>query len=233
MSTWKRPGLIALSLLGIMLITASGGTRVLSEPASAKELNPDEVEHFRQLVQRYQTVYAHASVTGDVSEYPSVFYNDPTFDLKEYTPGCFPLIDDEKSETDAILSQFDSRPKGSDTGLLSCMIAEMVSYHRNVDAWQAEVDQAKAEGRNPSASNLDEGIVPMEPAQPEDAAQTASWDGPKHVIEAVYLDDSHVRFTYAEIPVEEDPGIVYHLLFTHVDGSWLISAIWNSFPGFE
>lgn len=229
----KRSSTVVLSILGVLVIAGFGGTRMLSEPPSPQALGLADIERFRQLVQRYQSVYAHASVTRDVSTYPSVFYNDPEFDLSEYTPGCFPLIDDERSETDAILDQLDARPQGNDIGLLSCMIAEMVGYHRNVTSWEAEVARAAAEGRSPSPASLDEGGVPMERAVQADAEQTARWDGPRYVLEAVYLDDAHVRFAYAEAPLEQTPEVIYHLLFTNVNGEWLISAIWTSFPGFE
>ena len=224
---------LGLALIGIVILTGFGGARLLSEPSSPKSLEPAEVDLVRQLIQRYQRVHAQASVTGDVSKYPSVFYNDPAFDLAEYTPGCFPLVEDENTETQEILTEIAPDQVGGQPGMLSCMIAEMVSYHRNVSAWAAEVARAEAEERAPSPGNLDGGVTPMEAARHADADAVASWEGPRHIIEAVYLDASHIRFAYAEAPLEETPEVIFNFLITSVNGDWSISAMWNSFPAFD
>lgn len=223
--SWRKYRILTISIIIIMLLAGLGEVRLLPEPASPRALKPAEIEQFRQLIRQYHEVRTHAVLTGDVTEYPDIFYNDPAFDLRQYTPGCFPLIYVERSETNAILKQMDNRPVGSKNGLLSCMIAEMIDYHRNANAWEIEVKQAEAEGRNPSIANLENGLVPINRAR-----KATDWSGPKYAIEAIYLDDTHVRFTYAAAPIEELPDVVYHLIFTNVRGRWLLSAEWTSFP---
>jgi hypothetical protein len=226
----KTHGALAIAAL-VLTLTMSAATVARHANAGEPEGRPAsdaETAEFAAVISQYQYVHFRASVDGDLSEYPHLFANDPAVDVARYSPDCPPLIEQEHDGVAEALASLgvstSEDARNVPVGLLSCVIAEQIDYHRNVSAWKEAQDEAAREGRQPSTQDLAAGIRPVEPISADD------WSNdPIYVISAQLRGENDAHVVYAGSPAEQHPSPLFHLLMTRIDGTWHITAAWTSF----
>jgi hypothetical protein len=217
-------GFAPLWLVGLGMLAAAFAAASLAQadqPAPRTASGAQE-EEFVALWKQYRKIYFDASVTGDVSLYPTVFANDPAVDVAALMPDCIPLINQERAGVAASLTALGLPPK-VETGWLSCAVAEQLDYHRNVEAWQEVKAAASAQGRQPSTQALPNGSRPVEPTNADEWVEE-----PIYVIKAEMLGENQARVAFAGIPKEENPELLFNLFFSRIDNQWYITAMWTT-----
>jgi hypothetical protein len=195
----------------IVLAGASGSDPGI--PASA-----EQEQAFTSLIQRYRWVFFDGWVSGDLSQFPSVFCNDLA-----YPPNAFfrSLIADHRDEIDADLDATNSGPVGAPTGELAAQMADVITRRESQAQWSAAVATATAEGRAPTLQDMPDGQPPAyTPSGNEWMEKTiftkeATIHGSNHAT-VVYVYDSPSSHLY------------FHLHLTKVAGAWYISDSWTT-----
>ena len=178
----------------------------------------EQQQEFLSLVHANERVFFDAWLTGDLSKFPEVYYNDP-----EYPPNDLhrALIKDNRAEIDATLSQARNGPIGAQTGELSAQMAEILWRRGSSAAWDVAVARATAEGRAPTLSDMPDGNPPVMPVQPSD------WVEHQFFIKAAVIrGGNHASLVY--VLDEADSTVLYHIDATNVDGRWYISKNWTT-----
>lgn len=170
------------------------------------------------LIQRYDRIFFEGWVTGDLSQFPTLFYNDP-----QYPPNSTrqDLVNAHRAEIDSILVKNPSGPVGSRTGELASEMADVISRRTSDAAWKAAQAKARAEGRNPSPNDMPDGRPPVMTPQESDFVHNTFY-----ITDAEIHGDVHAKVTY----VIGDPNstLFFNWELTKVNGQWYISKYWTS-----
>lgn len=174
-----------------------------------------EEQEFLALYARYSRIIGEAHVSGDASAFPTLFINDPAYDMQERAPGCLWIIRHYWEQVDAVLQTVDDPPQQAGTGLLSCKIAGNLYHVESVEDWAAVRATAEAEGHPPDPDDLPDGFEPVEPPEPGTSSVTPA------------IRDATIHGDYAT--VEYAFGSWHeHLLLRQIDGQWYVAGIWTS-----
>lgn len=178
----------------------------------------EQQQAFLALVQAQDRVFFDAWLTGDLSKFPEVYYNDP-----EYPPNnrYRDLINDHRAEIDAVLTQARNGPIGTQTGELSAQIAEILWRTGSSAAWEMAVARATAEGRAPTLSEMPDGQPPVMPVQPSDWVKNQFF-----IKDAVIRGEDHASFVY--VIGDADSTLLCHIDAANVGGRWYISKDWTT-----
>jgi len=182
-------------------------------PASAAQQ-----QAFLSLIRQQERTFFVGWVTGDLSGFQAVYYNDP-----KYRPsGRFQdLIKANRDEIDAVLVSTHSGPVGARIGELAARMADVLSRRGSDVQWQAAVATATAEGRIPTLSDMPDGEPPaMTP-------QLSDWIEKQFFIKhATIQGETHASVIY--VLDSPDSTLLFHLDLTNVGGQWYISKDWTT-----
>jgi hypothetical protein len=210
----KRAGLIGglalVLLLGVLVqIDRGAATPQPGEPAT-----DEQVKMFEDLLRQHERVMFDALVTGDVTRFATIYYNDPTVELNaEFHAN----LTRAGSRAPQAVARLEGGPKGHETGYLTAQVAGIINRQENVAAWEAAQAKAQAEGRQPSTDDMPNGAVPYEPKTAD------QWiDVPFYVYD-VLVRGNHATATLSYGPPEDaDSAYIFH--FTMVEDRWYISG---------
>lgn len=207
--------LLSASAVGLLAIPK----RNKQQPPSQQATQTQKTE-FLALYQKYQSIYSTARATGDVSAFPTLFYNDPAFVISELAPDCIPIIARYSDQIASVLLTHGAESQVPTPGLLSCQIADIFYLHESSSAWEAIQTQAVSEGHPPSISDLPDGLEPVD--LPSQLGQSKAIEV---AIQSATVQGNHATVKYS-VPAY---GSLYeHMLLTERDGTWYISGIWTS-----
>jgi hypothetical protein len=101
-------------------------------------------------------------------------------------------------------------------------MAEILFRRGSSAAWATAVARATAEGRNPTLSDMPDGLPPSMPVQ------TSDWVEKDKIFikHAVIRGENHASFVY--VFDNPDSSLFYHMDVTRVDGRWYISKDWTT-----
>lgn len=212
MKTIAVVGVAVAILLTGALIQAD---RSDATPSPGTPASIEQVAMFEDLLRLDERISFDAMVTGDLSRFATIYYNDPTVSLN---PEYRSQIDRAGSVATDIVASLSDGPKGSNTGYLTARVAGAVLYRDNVSAWQTVLERAADEGRQPSIADMPNNEVPYEPKMAD------QWvDVPFYVYDVfVNGDRATATLSYAA-PEDADSAYIYH--FIQVDGRWLICGL--------
>lgn len=208
--------LVAVLIVVMTLYALVGAFSPATEPTV--RATSEQQQAFLALVQTKERVFFDAWLTGDLTKFPEVYYNDP-----EYPPNnrYRNLINGNQGEIDAILAQSHNGPIGAHTGELSAQIAEILWRRGSSAAWETAVARATAEGRSPTLSDMPDDNPPVMPVQPSDWVEHQFF-----IKDAVVRGGNHASFV--SVLDEADSTVIYHIDATDVDGRWYISKDWTT-----
>jgi len=156
-----------LTLIGAVVIllglVAPGQVRRwVAQSPSAVPATAEQVAEFEALLRREERAVFAMWVSGDMYAFPTIYYNDPTVELPE---GFYEAVRRVGAETvEQAMAGLAQAPRGAETGILSAKVALGIERQRQLDAWKQAQAKAAAEGQQPTAADLPEGIEP--PANP-------------------------------------------------------------------
>ena len=222
MKSKNAVGLMALVtatalILAALALTESG----TAEPGQTIAITSDaEAREFEELIRRDQRILFEATVTGDYSLYATIYHNDPAVDMH---PDYLQVLSQHGDEARTAVATLGGDVNAATTGYLTARIASLISYQKNVAAWEAAQSKAVAEDRNPSVVDLPEGSSPME------RKTLDQWIEPDYHVFDVKLSDDHATAKVAFGPPEAG-GQILAYEFTRVNGQWYISymeSLWS------
>jgi hypothetical protein len=173
-------------------------------------------QDFLSLIRRQERTFFEGWVTGDLSEFPAVYYNDPHDKPNGHRQD---LVKTYRDEIDAILADTDSGPVGGRSGELAAQMADVLWRRQSDVQWQAAVATATAEGRNPTLSDMPDGNPPATTPQQSDWVEQ-----PIFIVYAMIQGETHASVIY--VLGDGDPTPQYHLDLTNVNGTWYVSKDW-------
>ena len=203
-----------VAIVAIMWYMLAGASSPNAEPTTPA--TSEQKQAFMTLIQQYDRTFFEGWVTGDLSQFPTVFYNDPQYPPD---PTYQKLVDAHRTDIDAILGKEPTGPVGSSTGELSSEMADVISRRASNAAWEVAQTTARAAGRNPTLKDMPNGEPPILTPQESDFVQNTFY-----ITDAEIQGDTHAAVAY----VIGDPNetLFYHFELTDVDGKWYISKYW-------
>lgn len=205
-------GVAAIALLVGALVQADGGE---ATPGPGKPATREQVAMFEDLLRRDERITFDAMVTGDLSRFATIYYNDSSVELNVEYRAQIERVGQVATSAVAVLPD---GPKGSGAGYLTARVAGAMLYRDNVAAWQTALERASAEGRQPSIADMPNGEVPYEPKTAD------QWiDVPFYVYD-VFVDGNRATATLSYAP-PEDADSAYIYRFIQIDGRWFITGL--------
>jgi hypothetical protein len=213
----RQRNLSAYAVAGFAaLIIGIGLTQFVdAQPEPADSATGDQEHALVAVFRRFERIMFDAMVTGDASEFPTVFYNDPTVTLSsEYVS----LQTKHRPAVDAILEEARGRgPIGAQEGYLSAKIAEIVEYNEHANAWEEAKALALREQRRPTIQDLPNGMQPIERKLAD------QW-----VDVEVYIHDPLIQGEQAlatfSFGTDKREGTLLHMTFTRIEGQWYVTS---------
>lgn len=150
----RGPRIIGVGIgVAVMCMLAIGwGSFALAQPPAPVPATADQVNTFEGLIQRERRVVFDAANSGDVSLFPTIYYNDATVSLD---PGYVALFTKHRQAVDAALARAQPGPKGAATGFLSYKMAYIIAMREQpgvgtaTQTWQEQpifVQEASIQG---------------------------------------------------------------------------------------
>lgn len=175
----------------------------------------DEAKMFEALLRKDERMLFEAMVNGDVSQFPTLYYNDPRVDLNDDFDA---ILERSGNRANGLIASLAAGPVGAENGYLTAQVAIILERQDNIEAWEAAQRKAAAEGREPTLADMPNGEIPYV-KKTED-----QWvDVPFYVFDVkIDGDQATAKLTY-EPP--ETAAMVLTYSFTQVDGRWYISGI--------
>lgn len=212
---WMIVPVAALSVLIIALAQVDRGT---AAPEAQNEVDAGEYPELLELVNRDQRILFEATVTGDFSLYPTIYYNDPAVRMHS----DYQLVMQEYGEeAKAALGSLNIEAGGGDSGYLTARIASLLSGQANMEAWESAKAKADSEDRDVTINDLPEGFTPIERPSLDD------WVG-----QSLTLFDVKVGANTGSAKVAagnpKAGGQILSYEFIQVDGQWYISYMESS-----
>ncbi len=118
----KLAAAIIMALLALAFMNGSNA------PDPGLPASPEQRHVFLTLIQQYQRVFFDGWMTGDLSNFPAVFYNDPA-----YPPNSLvkQLILRHREEIDADIASATAGPVGARTGELAAQMADVITRRQS------------------------------------------------------------------------------------------------------
>jgi hypothetical protein len=217
----KRRILLSSPLVAVLIgATIWYAFAAASSPAAEPTVaaTAEQQQAFLSLVQLKRRVFFEGWLTGDLSKFPEVYYNDSQYPPNDHDQG---LINDHRIEIDALFAESPTGPIGAPTGELSTNMAEVLWRRGSSAAWEAAEAKAKAEGRAPTLKDMPDGQPPVMPVQPSDWVEKQIF-----IKDAVVTGGDHASFIYL-LDTPTSP-LFYHIDATNVNGHWYISKDWTT-----
>lgn len=196
---------LTLALGWVVLVAAADATG----PTSGRAATPEEIAQLEAAYRRHERIYFDALVTGDVSLFPAVYYNDPEVPLPE---GYLQSLDQAGAAVDAALAHAMPGPDGASVGFLSAKVAEVLNIHRALDA------RAPGEDSYPVEPRTHDPWVDV-PA----TLLNVKIDGDHATADIVYATAEQLAWL-GDQPIP----LIEHHVFTRIDGQWYVSAAWTT-----
>lgn len=185
---------------------------VQPEPVAATE---EQLKEFEELLRVDERVTFQALVTGDITEFPKIYYDDPTVTLNS---DYHVAIEKAGDRIQSALTLLEPTSIGNGQGYLSARTAIIINRQDNLAAWEKAQAEAAAENRIATLADMPNGEMPYEPKFED------QWvDVPFYVFDGKMWDDhATVKLTY-EPPASA--ALISTYVFTQVDGRWYISGL--------
>lgn len=222
MVTTSRIGSVALAallMLGAVCLAACGiatSASAVQQPAASPATAEQKAE-LTSLLRREERAVFTSLVSGDLHEFPTIFYNDPSVPLSTGFKDAMTRVGPD-AIAQAIATAANG-PRGSGEGFLSARVALAIERQRQLAAWNEATAKAAAEGRRPSAADLPPGMSP--PANPLSASE---WVDVPFDIYDVMIQGDHATAALA-YGSRDQSEVVDTYTFTRVDGHWYISGV--------
>ncbi|MDI3340019.1 MAG: hypothetical protein QJR03_05760 [Sphaerobacter sp.] len=209
----------AVVLLGLVMLARPdrGAGRDAVRPDPGVPATAEQVAAFEALLRREERAMFNMLVYGDMHEFPTIYYNDPTVELPESFDWVVRRVGMEA--IGAALAGLAPGPRGAETGILSARVALGIERQRQLDAWKQAQAKAAAEGRHPTAADLPEGVEP--PANP---LSPTEWVDVQFDVFDVSIqgDLATAKLAYGSRTQSE---VIDVYTFTRVDEQWYISGV--------
>ena len=217
----KRRVLIGSPIAFIAIVAIAWYIIVGAASPNAEPITPataEQKQEFLSLIQKYDRTFFEGWVTGDLSQFPTVFYNDP-----RYPPDSIhqDWVDAHRADIDVILAKDPSGPVGSSTGELASEMADVISRRGSDAAWNAAQTKARAEGRNPTLKDMPNGQPPVMTPQESDFVQNTFY-----ITDAEIQGGVHAKVSY--VIGDPDSPLFFNLELTKVNDQWYISKYWTT-----
>lgn len=115
---------VGIIIAATLLLIGNGWYVALAQPPAPVPATAEQVNAFEGLIQRERRVVFDAANSGDVSLFPTVYYNDATVALD---PGYVALLTKHRLAVDAALARTQPGPRGAATGFLSYETAYLIA----------------------------------------------------------------------------------------------------------
>lgn len=192
----------------------AGDGPVTPDSAAGTPATQAQRQEFVVLIQRYRRVFFDGWVAGDLSAFPTVFYNDPVEDL---SPHLREMIRVHRATVDAVLARATSGPVGARDGLLAAEMGEVLERRASDAEWQAAEAAAGAQGRTATLADVASGQPPIMTPRPSD------W-----IEKQIFITGARVRGDRASVTYVVDRGssLFFHLHLKQVGGQWYLTNGW-------
>ncbi|MGA7669189.1 MAG: hypothetical protein WBW04_02130 [Nitrolancea sp.] len=196
LATPKLMASVAVLLVGLLVL---GRTDL-----SAAEVPPgvpatsEQTAEIASLLRRQERAVFNSLTTGAMTDFPTIFYNDPTIPLGDGSKSAIAQVGTKA--IDETMAELTPGPAGGRTGMLSAQIAAGIER-------QHELADMRADGS-----------IPPSPLSPSD------WvDVPFDVFD-VLIQGNHAtaKLAYGS---HEQSEVIDQFTFTQVQGQWYISGV--------
>ncbi|HET7034127.1 MAG TPA: hypothetical protein VFI42_00445 [Thermomicrobiaceae bacterium] len=201
---WRGSRIILAALVAIGGVILVGADRAApGGAAGGRPATEVEQQQVVTLIHRYERVFFDGWVSGDLSAFPTVFYNDADEHL---SPHWRSVMAAHQPEVTAILRQSHTGPIGASDGLLSAEMSDVLARRASDARWQeAEATLADVPGGQP----------PVITPRPGD------WvDKQIFITEAVVFGDRTIVTYVLDSP---DSTLRFHLHLLQVGGQWYLT----------
>lgn len=166
MILFSSPLAVALIIGTLWYALAGASSPNAATPIPAVPATDAQRQAFGSLVQNYRRTFFDGWLTGDLTKFPAVFYNDaaspPDARLQS-------LINQNRNQIDTALSNSRSGPVGATTGELAARMADVMWRRQSAAEWQTVQATAAAQGRAPTLKDMPGGQQPVVPVQASDS----------------------------------------------------------------
>lgn len=200
-----------ITVVAILVLTEAVGpanSTPTATPATAQQR-----QEFSDLIQRYWQVFFHGWTTGDLSQFPTVFFNDPSEHFNTHTQQ---ELTRQGGTVATILAKRSLRPGEGRTGMLSAQMADVLDRRQSVQLWDAAQNKAASEGRQATLDDMPDGRIPV--FAPE------NWVEKKVFLTQAFVNGDHATAVY--VFDNPDSPLLYHVDLIQVEGSWYVTNYW-------